>query len=235
MAAVVLGAVLVAPAAVASADSFTPVRLDITIAAVAHRGTALPIKVTVSADPGVLDGSAGAMRIGVRLAAECGGNFQTTVGDTLLDQQLNPQPATGKAYVATATGSGDPTAEGEQTVCAYLQDSDVGRVYANDESRTVDVQAPSVGSGSSTPGGSPGRSGGSGGGRSGGRIPAACTTADHRYRAAARSLAAAQRRLRHTRPTAARRRLNRTLARDRRTVNADRRRARAACGSAVRV
>jgi hypothetical protein len=123
----------------AAADSFTPVRLAITIAPVARRLAPLSVTVRVAADPGVLDGSAGPVRIGVKLAHECGGAFQTTPGTTLLNAALRPQPATGKAYTATAHGSGRPGTYGTQTVCVYLEDTQVGRVYANDESDQVNV------------------------------------------------------------------------------------------------
>lgn len=144
-AAVVLTAALAACAlapASSGADSFTPVRLNISVAPVARLRAPLRVTVGVSADPGVLDGSEGPMRIGVKLAGECGGNFQTTPGDTLLNAQLDPQPATGRAYAATARGSGRPSAYGVQTVCVYLEDTDVGRVYANSESDTVAVSRP---------------------------------------------------------------------------------------------
>jgi hypothetical protein len=138
----VVAAIAVACALVpasAGAGSFTPVRLNISLAPVARLGAPLRVTVAVTADPGVLDGSEGPMRIGVKLAGECGGSFQTTPGVTLLNAQLNPQPATGQAYAATARGAGRPTAYGVQTVCAYLEDTDVGRVYANDESETIEV------------------------------------------------------------------------------------------------
>jgi hypothetical protein len=127
------------PAALASADSFTPVRLNIEVAPVARLGAPLKVKVAVTADPSVLDGSEGPMRIEVKLATECGGNFQTTPGVTLMNKQLNPQPAAGQAYSASASGSGRPHAYGQQSVCTFLEDATVGRVYANDESIQVSV------------------------------------------------------------------------------------------------
>ena len=123
----------------AGADSFTPVRLSIRIAPTARRDAPLKVTVGVSADPGVLDTRDGDMRVGVKLAAECGADFASTPGDTLLDTALNPQPATGRAYSATATGSGRPTTYGIQTVCVFLQDTGEQRVFANDQSQTVDV------------------------------------------------------------------------------------------------
>jgi hypothetical protein len=198
----VLTALLALPASLATADSFNPVSLAITIAPVARLHAPLSVQIGVSADPGVLDTAEGPMVIGVKLAGECGATFATTPGPTLLHQQLEPQPATGRAYSATAHGSGRPTAYGTQTVCVFLEDADVGRVYANDESEQVDVSR-------------------------------ACTAAGARYDAARQALTRAQRRLRHTRGTAARARLRRTIAKRRRTLSRDRRRGRSACGSGV--
>jgi hypothetical protein len=138
----VVGAALIAvlcPASPAIADSFTPVRMGVTIAPVARLGAPLHVTIAVSADAGVLDVRQGPMRVGVKLASECGGTFETTPGTTLLSAQLSPQPATGKAYAATASGSGAPSVYGVQTVCVYLQDGEVGRVFASDQSQTVDV------------------------------------------------------------------------------------------------
>lgn len=144
----VLAALLVLPASPAGADSFTPVRLATTVAAVARRNAPLTVSVSVSADAGVLDTSEGPIRIGVKLAGECGGSFETTSGVTLLSQPLKPQPPTGKAYAATASGSGRPTAYGTQTVCVFLEDTDAGRVYAHDESGQVDVSPACTAAGS---------------------------------------------------------------------------------------
>jgi hypothetical protein len=130
------------PASLAAADSFTPIRMTITINPVARLRQALAVKVAVSADPGVLDGSEGQMRVGVKLAGECGGTYATTPGNQLLNKPLSPQPATGKAYSGSASGSGKPTSYGVQTVCVFLGDARVGRIYANDESMTVDVSKP---------------------------------------------------------------------------------------------
>jgi hypothetical protein len=135
----VLASLLALPASLAVADSFNPVRLAITIAPVARRHAALSVEIGVSANPGVLDTSEGPMVIGAKLAGECGATFATTPGPTLLHRQLKPQPTTGQAYSATARGAGRPTAYGTQTVCVFLEDADVGRVYANDESEQVDV------------------------------------------------------------------------------------------------
>jgi hypothetical protein len=236
----VLALGLALPAASATADSFTPVRLAITVAASAHVGTSLPISVTVSADAGVLDGSEGPLRIEVKLAGECGGDFATTPGTTLLNARLTPQPTTGKAYIATATGSGRPAATGTQTVCAFLEDSDVGRVYANDESGQVNVgrAVPSTGSGSKSGGGgsttgSTGSKSGTGGSKP--TVSKRCTAAKRPYDTAVKALGRAESRLRHTKQRAARARLQRTIAADKRTETRDRTRARAACGKRAKL
>jgi hypothetical protein len=126
----------------ATADSFTPVQLTIAVAPVARLHSPLAITVGVTADPGVLDGSEGPLRMEVKLAPECGGTFQTTPGITLVNAPLSPPPATGKAYTGSVNGAGRPAAYGAQTVCAFLEDTDIGRVYANDESTQVTVSEP---------------------------------------------------------------------------------------------
>ena len=125
--------------AAAGADSFTPVRLAITIAPVARLHQPLKVSVDVSADPSVLDDATGPLRIRVKLAGECGGTFSTTPGVTLLDRQLRPQPATGRPYDANASGSGKPTRYGSQTVCAFVEESGDNRMFADDTSNQVDV------------------------------------------------------------------------------------------------
>ncbi len=124
------------PLTTAGADSFTPVRLSITIAPVARRQRPLAITVQVSADQGVLDSRTGPIRIQVKLAPECGGTYQYTSGTVLLDKQMSPQPATGRGYSAVARGSGKPAAYGVQTVCAFLDDD--YESFANDTSDQVE-------------------------------------------------------------------------------------------------
>jgi hypothetical protein len=129
----------IAYSAAAGADSFTPVRLGITIAPVARLHQPLKVSVDVSADPSVLDNATGPLRIRIKLAQECGGTFSSTPGVALLDQQLRPQPATGRPYDANATGSGRPTRYGDQTVCAFLEEAGDNRMFANDTSNQVNV------------------------------------------------------------------------------------------------
>jgi hypothetical protein len=129
----------IAYSAAAGADSFTPVRLAINIAPVARLHQPLKVSVDVTADPSVLDNATGPLRIRVKLAQECGGTFASTPGVTLLDQQLRPQPATGRAYDANASGSGRPTRYGDQTVCAFLEEAGDNRMFANDTSDEVNV------------------------------------------------------------------------------------------------
>ena len=128
------------PAALAGADSFTPVRLTITVPPVARLHAPLAVTVAVSADAGVLDDRSGPLRVRVKLAHECGGTYQYTTGPVLLDKQLSPQPATGRPYSATARGAGKPDAYGTQTVCAWLDDSQ-GRTWASDQTTQLDVSA----------------------------------------------------------------------------------------------
>jgi hypothetical protein len=138
---VALGATVITAlgAAVAAADSFTPVTMSIGVTPIARLGTPLRVKVGVHADPGVLDTADGPLRVKVKLASECGASFETTAGVTLVNAPLKPQPTVGRAYAGSASGSGRPVAYGTRTVCTYLEDSGSDRLYANDESVTTDV------------------------------------------------------------------------------------------------
>lgn len=123
----------------AAADSFTPVRLTITVAPVARLRVPMPITVAVTADPSVLDTRTAALRIRVKLAAECGGTFAGTAGAVLLDRRVTPQPTTGRPFAGGARGSGKPLAYGIQTVCVWLEEEGDARVFATDQSTLVDV------------------------------------------------------------------------------------------------
>jgi hypothetical protein len=207
-----VGALVLATAAVAvavggglaGADTFNPVRLAITIAPVARLAQPLAITINASADAGALDTATAPLRIRAKLADECGGTFDTTPGPVLIDEQLNPQPATGQAYQATGRGSGNPTAFGQKTVCAFLEEEGDNRQFANDTVNPpiVDVSKP-------------------------------CTVAAARYDAARRSLARAKRQLRHAKRRANRARLKKLVAKRSKTVARDRRAARSACGPGV--
>lgn len=203
--AVVLAAAMLASSGVlAGADSFTPVRLTITIAPTARLDKSLPISVQVSADAGVLDSATAPLRIRAKLAGECGGTFDTTPGPVLIDKQLSPQPATGHAYQATARGSGTPTSYGVQTVCAFLEEEGDNRQFANNTANppTVDVLEP-------------------------------CTVAAARYDTALARLKRTERKLRHAKRHAKRARLGKQVARQKKAVAADLKAARAACGPGV--
>ncbi len=177
----------------AGADSFNPVRLAITIAPVARLAKPLAITIDVSADAGALDSATAPLRIRAKLADECGGTFDTTPGPVLIDEQLNPQPATGQAYQAAGRGSGNPTAYGQKTVCAFLEEEGDNRQFANDtvDPPIVDVSKP-------------------------------CTVAAARYDVALKSLARAKRQLRHAERRARLKKLvakrRKTVARDRRAA-----------------
>jgi hypothetical protein len=126
-------------AVVALADSFTPVHLGITIANTARLNKPLRVTVAISADSGALDTATGPLSIGVKLSPECGGSYATTTGTVLLNRRLSPQPATGKAYAATATGSGIPRSYGVMTVCTYLTEPGDARQFATSQAFGVDV------------------------------------------------------------------------------------------------
>jgi hypothetical protein len=200
----VFAATLASSASLAAADSFTPVTLGIKVTPVARRQAQLPISVRVSADPGVLDNATTPLRIEVRLAAECGGSFETTTGTVLLNRALNPQPALGHAYSATISGSGRPTAFGGFTVCAFLEEQGNGhRMYANDTSNQVEV-SPS------------------------------CTAAASRFDAARRALGNADRQLRRAgKGSAARERAAKLVKTRTRKLGAARRAGTQACGAGV--
>jgi hypothetical protein len=186
------------------ADSFNPVQLQVAVAPVARLHVSLPITVTVTADPSVLDNASSPLRIRAKLAGECGASFSTTPGDVLIDQRLNPQPTTGHAYSATAHGAGRPSAYGERAVCAYLEEEGDNRMFANN---TADP--PTV------------------------NVSRACTSQAGRYDAARSALSRARRQLRRAHGRAAKARAQRVVVRRTRTVNADRRSARTACGPGV--
>ncbi|MDQ6835676.1 MAG: hypothetical protein M3016_05755 [Actinomycetota bacterium] len=139
-AALALPAVLLAtPSATAVADSFSPVTMSVSVIPIARLRAPLRVKVSVKADPGVLDTSEGQLRVQVKLAVECGGSYQTTPGVSLVNAPLKPQPTVGKPYSGGARGAGRPTAYGTRTVCAFLEDPASDRVYANDQSLSVSV------------------------------------------------------------------------------------------------
>ncbi len=110
---------------------------------VARAHAPLRALVSVSADPGVLDVAEGNLQVQVKLTSgECGGDFQTTSGITLVNAPLKPPPRNGQAYSGSVSGSARPTAFGTQTLCVFLEDADVGRVFAHDESGQVNVSRP---------------------------------------------------------------------------------------------
>lgn len=120
-------------------DSFTPVILNVKIAPVARLRKPLRVRVTVTADAGVLDTATAPLRIRVKLASECGGTFEYTPGVVLLDKQLKPQPSIGHPYSATTSGSGKPNRYGTQTVCVFLEEEGDDRQFATDTSEQVSV------------------------------------------------------------------------------------------------
>lgn len=132
------GAIAVTTAVLAHADTFTPVRLQISVTPVVRAHKPMRIAVTVSADPGALARTA-PLRVQVKLASECGGTYQYTTGPVLLDKRLSPQPSAIHAYSATVRGSGRPNAYGQFTVCTWLTEEGDDRVFASDQSIQVSV------------------------------------------------------------------------------------------------
>jgi hypothetical protein len=125
--------------AVASADSFTPVRLGVTVASKVKRRQPLAIKVKVSADKGALDRATAPLWLRVKLAGECGGTFSGTPGIKVLDRRLKPQPHRGSPYTVTVKGSVRPERAGRMTVCVFLEEQGDHRVFADDTSAGVNV------------------------------------------------------------------------------------------------
>jgi hypothetical protein len=137
----VLAAVLTLPASLAGADSFDPVTVSLTSTAVARLHAKYRVKAAITADPGVLDIAEQPVRIGVKLASECGADYEHTTGPAVLNQPLKPQPSVGRAYSGTLTGWGRPAAYGDQALCMFIEDR-IGRVYASDQSDQVNVSRP---------------------------------------------------------------------------------------------
>ena len=130
-----------APALV-GADSFTPVTLSVSVARVARLAQPLRVTVHVGADAGVLDLRDGALVVGVKLAPECGGDYEHTAGTRLLHLAFKAQPDPGEAFAGAVSGFGRPSSYGVQQVCVWLEDSEQ-RVFAHDDSSwTVDVSRP---------------------------------------------------------------------------------------------
>jgi hypothetical protein len=136
---ITVGTALVVAGTTAVADDITPVGLATRVAGTARLHRPLTVSVGVTADPSVLDTRTAPLRVRVKLAAECGGEFADTQGTVLLDKRLSPQPAYGHAYSGTVTGTGRPRAYGVQTVCVYLEEEGDDRQFATDTTLQVDV------------------------------------------------------------------------------------------------
>jgi hypothetical protein len=213
------GALTWAPAA--GADSFTPVRLNVTIAPVARLDRPLTVSVGVSADADVLDNRTAPLRIRVKLADECGGEFPDTAGTVLLDRELSPQPNVGMPYTATAGGSGRAPGYGAGTVCVFLEEEGDNRQFASDTDSQVNVSQPCTVTADRLD--------------RAGRVLAAARRQLRRDRAI--KTRGIRSRTRRARAVARRRRLiarqNVVVARDKKAANADRRAALSACGRGV--
>jgi hypothetical protein len=128
-----------AGAGLAIADSFTPVRLSVSVASVARRHQPFKVTVKVSADKRALNRATAPLWLRVKLAGECGGTFAGTPGIKVFDRRLKPQPHRGRPYAITVQGSVRPERAGRMTVCVYLAEQGDDRLFADDTSARVDV------------------------------------------------------------------------------------------------
>ncbi len=87
----------------------------------------------------MLDTADGPLRVEVKLAPECGGDFQTTAGVTLVNAPLKPQPTVGRAYAGSASRLGPAGRLRHPDRLHVPRGHRLGRVYANDESVTYRV------------------------------------------------------------------------------------------------
>ncbi|MBO0769000.1 MAG: hypothetical protein J2O48_09995 [Solirubrobacterales bacterium] len=110
--------------------SYNPVVLSTSVGEL-HVGSRPHVSVSVKAGAGMLDVSSAAagipahqseLRVQVKLADECGGQYAYTNGVTLLDQPLVPQPTAGRTYdgVVAGTSPQAPSGAGPKVVCTYL-------------------------------------------------------------------------------------------------------------------
>lgn len=213
LAAVLAGAAVAVPA---SADDSAPVRVNVTAPAVARLDRTLAVAVHVEADAGALDYPDGPLRMRVKLAPECGGDFAGTQGPAIVDAVLPVQPAPGAPLKTDVQGSGKPSAYGVQAVCVFLESSNDNRQYVTDVDTSVDVSQPCT---------------------AGARRLAGARTA---LKSSKKALATARTRRKHARTRATRAAADRTVSRRRRTavrrqhaVADDLAAARKACGSGV--
>jgi hypothetical protein len=121
----------------AEAALLEPVSVTATAPETAAAGTPFKLEVTVEAEAGALDIAAAPLKLGVKLAPECGGSFVGTAGPAALEQIL-PNPTPGAAYSRKVTGQVSAAATGTNVICAFLQDSQE-RQFATDTEAEVSV------------------------------------------------------------------------------------------------
>ncbi|MFT3862720.1 MAG: hypothetical protein QM729_00480 [Solirubrobacterales bacterium] len=131
---------LLAVGATAGAALLEPVAIDATTPEIAEAKKPFRLEVAVEAEAGALDIAAGPLTLGVKLASECGGSFVGTHGETILERTL-PTPTAGAAYAQTISASVTAASTGDDTVCAFLQDSQE-RQFATDTEAEVDIVSP---------------------------------------------------------------------------------------------
>ncbi len=126
--ALALGVTALGAGGLARADE-DPVRLSVAVAPVVPAHVRVPLRVRVAADAGGFDPHAGTLRLRVRLAPLCGGDYEGTSGRTVIDRALRPQPASGAAYSAGLSARPRLRRFGRLLVCAFVTD-DEARQYA---------------------------------------------------------------------------------------------------------
>lgn len=114
-----------------------PVTLTVDGPSVAAVGVPFRLTTEVAADARALDARTAPLRIRVRLASECGGTFDSTPGTTVIDAELQPAPATGKAYDRRFARTLTLPSLGTLTACAFLEEEGDNRMFAFDSSTQI--------------------------------------------------------------------------------------------------
>ena len=132
-----VAAVLVLALSQTAHASDEPVTLTVAAPSVAAVGVPFRLTTEVAADAGALDIRTAPLRIRVRLAGECGGTFDTTPGTTVIDAELQPAPASGKAYDRRFARTLTLPSLGTLTACAFLEQEGDNRMFGFDSSTQI--------------------------------------------------------------------------------------------------
>lgn len=126
--ALALGTASLGASGLARADE-DPVRLSVRVPAVVAAHVRVPLRVRVDGDVGAFDPHAGSLRLRVRVAARCGGDFEGTAGRVVIDRALRPQPVPGAAYSSVVSARPRFRRYARLLVCAFVTDAE-DRQYA---------------------------------------------------------------------------------------------------------